>query len=269
MRHDDDHALLEDELRVLLERGTPMLRAPEGRLHQVRERVVRRRRRLRTAGATLTTVATLTLAGALLLPTTDGAERPALPAAPPTTVVTALPPRPVSFTELNGLTVDLPERWSALAVPADTYYPDARGFVGTQPPAPFTHPCQTVDKDDCAPPRWLGPGDVLIKLAGGWSGAEQASATAPRALSPPGAAEGECKAIGGEIERGAALRDDSEPSRNLATFQVCAAAGTTDATWTEVQTMIDNARLGGSAAPAPYPGDPSPSGLPPRSKAGQ
>ncbi|MCM2388947.1 hypothetical protein [Streptomyces albipurpureus] len=265
MRHEDDHALLEDELRVLLERGTPLLRAPEGRLRQVRERVTRRRRRLRMAGATATGAAALTLAGALLLPTTEEAQRPALPAAPPSTGVMAPLAEPVSFPELNGLTIELPERWSALAVPADTVHPDPLGFLGAQSLAPFTRPCQLTDPRDCAPVRRLGRGDVLITLSGGWSGKQQASETASRALSPSAAPDEGCEAIGGVTKRGVALLDDGKPNRRiLATFRVCAAAGTTDATWAEVQTMIDNARLGGSASPAPSPSKP-----PSSSKAGQ
>ena len=50
---------------MLLERATPRLPAPEGRLQQVRERIARRRRRRRAGGGGAVAVAALVLAGTL------------------------------------------------------------------------------------------------------------------------------------------------------------------------------------------------------------
>ncbi|QIQ04086.1 hypothetical protein [Streptomyces liangshanensis] len=142
----------EHELRVLLERATPHLGAPAGRMAQVRRRVVRRRRRRAALGAAVTGVATVAVLVTFLRPFAPGeAAAPAPvgsslrggPAAtdspestkPPTSSPTRAPKNasglPIAgFADL-GLKLTLSTGWTYGRVAAGT--PSPTDFVTNQP----------------------------------------------------------------------------------------------------------------------------------------
>ncbi|MEU5400765.1 hypothetical protein ABZ348_15905 [Streptomyces sp. NPDC005963] len=246
--HKDETA--ERELRVLLERGTPRLATPDGLLHQVRERVVRRRR-LKAAGVAGSAAVALTLAGVLLLPAPDDSHQPVLTARPP--VPAAPTANTVAFPELDGLTIQVPRRWNTLTMPVDPQLDiQPQGFIATQRIAPFPRPCRAEYANDCLPVERLGPKDVLITVTTGGPGKDRLDRRASRTLKPMGV-DDNCAAIGGVTTRAADLLSDSQPHPLvLSAFRVCAAAGTTAETWAEVQKMIDSAhRLGPADTYAP------------------
>ncbi|MFJ7996867.1 hypothetical protein ACIQ7D_06860 [Streptomyces sp. NPDC096310] len=188
----------ERELRVLLERVAPRLSGPEDRLARVRERVVRGRRRRRTAGAAGAAVAGLVLAGALLPGVVRGGPERVLPAATvPGPVPTAdlspstardrsgETPAPdgawVSFTHLRGLTLRPPSGWYTLDLPPDGESGvAARSFVSSRPLTPDDRSCPAGQRYDCPPLRTLGPDGALVTLVA--QGADTPPGTPP---SPP------------------------------------------------------------------------------------
>ncbi|MFJ2215047.1 hypothetical protein ACIQVO_31670 [Streptomyces sp. NPDC101062] len=214
------------ELRVLLERAAPRLPSPEGRLEQVRERIVRGRRRRRTAGAAAAAVTGLVLAGAVLPGVLRGGPEQVLPAATvPGPVPTAgssestardrsgETPTPdgayVSFPHLRGLTLRPPSRWYAVDVPPDgPSGAPARGFVSSRPLTPYDATCPVERRSDCPPVRTLGPGGALVTLVA--RGAETPATPAttvrdrsePRLLAEPSRG---CRQIGGTREYSALL----------------------------------------------------------------
>ncbi|MFE6738266.1 hypothetical protein [Streptomyces tubercidicus] len=145
-----------EEWRTLLERAVPDLPAPDDRLQQVRWRI-RRRRRRRTAtflgGLAVASVATMV--SLLRLPAT-----PDLPAAPHPTA--SHDTGTAHYRELSGLTVRLPQGWSASRA-KDRSTGEALGFAATQPMTGELTCSKERPKDSpCAPPAALGRGEALI-----------------------------------------------------------------------------------------------------------
>ncbi|MER5772210.1 hypothetical protein [Streptomyces sp. NPDC001985] len=258
MREPVDHA--EDELRVLLERATPELSAPEGRLRQVRERVARRRRR--RAGAAVLTVTALAVAGTLLPQTLDGLHhRPdstASPAGTPSVrAVEALPAPgsvrgagPLRFSELEGLAVDLPSSWHALAAPADSRNSvEAVGYLSTQPLTSLVRPCGRDRAPNCAPVERLAPGEVLIEVDDQTSvnpGREKTS----RALGEPAGMDRFCERIGGSAMYTAEVLNEDRYHDLRSVFRVCVTDGTSERTVRQAQKIVDSARYRDRSAPA-------------------
>ncbi|MFF2526616.1 hypothetical protein [Streptomyces liangshanensis] len=174
-----DTARGEHELRVLLERATPHLGAPAGRMAQVRRRVVRRRRRRAALGAAVTGVAAVAVLVMFLRPFAPGeAAAPAPvgsslrggPAAtdspvstkPPTRAPTSSPTSSPGRTPKNasgvpiagfadlGLKLTLNTGWAFGSVAAEE--PSATDFVTNQPlAARDTCPAGATGLYACAP----------------------------------------------------------------------------------------------------------------------
>ncbi|MGW6460838.1 hypothetical protein ACWF94_33750 [Streptomyces sp. NPDC055078] len=251
---------VEDELRVFLRRVTPDLPAPEGRLRQVRERIARRRRRV--MGAAVFTVTALAFAGALLPPAlrdtgTPPSRASAAPAASPVPTAPAGPGL-VAFPEQGSLTLRLPERWHALALPESLEYKEmASGYVSTRRLAPYRLPC-AKKPERCAPVGALGRGDVLLKLDYGREGdfAAQARKLEGR-LAKEKFNHGYCDDVGAPTSYTTLI-----PGPELDSYVnvvVCAAPGTPSVLIDGVGAMLTSATFGGVGA-SPVPSPPRPSG---------
>ncbi|MFI6703894.1 hypothetical protein ACIBJC_33990 [Streptomyces sp. NPDC050509] len=276
------------ELRVLLERAAPRLPSPEGRLEQVRERVVRGRRRRRTAGAAAAAVTGLVLAGALLPGVLRGGPEQVLPAAtvpgPVPTVPGPVPtadasestardrsgetPPPdgayVSFPHLRGLTLRPPSRWYTVDLPPDgPSGAPARGFVSSRPLTPYDTACPVERRSDCPPLRTLGPGGALVTLVEQGSGTPATTVgdrSEPHPLAKPSRA---CRQIGGTREYSALLSGvvdasdgatvspgTEEPvSVDLVVAVSLCAAGDAPGSVEAVHTMISGADFTAGSAP--------------------
>ncbi|MBL1097752.1 hypothetical protein [Streptomyces coffeae] len=146
----------EQEWRTLLERAVPDLPAPDDRLRQVRWRI-RRRRRQRAAAClgALAVAAVATMVSLIRMP-----AAPDRPTAPRPAV--SHDSRTTHYRELSGLTVRLPQGWSARSA-EDPSTGEALGFASTQPMAGELTCSKDRPKDSpCAPLAALGRGDALI-----------------------------------------------------------------------------------------------------------
>ncbi|MFE3599563.1 hypothetical protein [Streptomyces sp. NPDC059142] len=215
----------ERELRVLLERVAPRPAGPEDRLARVRERVVRGRRRRRSAGAAAVAVAGLALAGALLPGVVRGGPERVLPAATVPGPVTGVPgpdataaPSPstardrsgetpvpdgarVGFAHLGGLTLRPPSGWYALdPSPGDGPGAAAGGFVSSRPFVPYDGSCPAGRSGDCPPLRTLGPDGALVTLAGQGADLPPGTVGARSELHRSEQVSGGCRRIGGTRE---------------------------------------------------------------------
>ncbi|MFF8957802.1 hypothetical protein [Streptomyces sp. NPDC014894] len=258
MRKPADHG--EEELRVLLERATPRLAAPEGRLREVRLRVLRRRRR--RTGAAVLTVSALAVAGTTVLPAALRNESPGpVPPAASAPVRESGPPAhatpspapldgnvsSVGFPGLGGVEIALPRSWGVVAVPADAALKSpALGFAGTQKFTGFVRPCGSAKPIDCAPVKKLGPGDVLIRLSAG----QKTTDAAVRGPNPVSAVNGFCELVGGSVSRQVKAPDPRTA------FTVCVAGGVSEKTLKTAQQILDSAGFSDLPAPAaPLPAE--------------
>ncbi|WP_327235904.1 hypothetical protein OG349_20050 [Streptomyces sp. NBC_01317] len=179
----EEHQEHEDhELRILLERATPHLGAPAGRMVQVRRRVVRRRQRRAALGAVVTGVAAVAVLVTFLRPfAPDASSAPPAPlgsslhggpsesggpmSRPPTHAPTSSPTSSpgtpfTGFPDL-GLKLALSAGWSSGSVRPKA--PSAADFVTNQPVvARDTCPDLVTGVFACAPVSPLGEDGVVI-----------------------------------------------------------------------------------------------------------
>ncbi|MEW1719542.1 hypothetical protein [Streptomyces sp. NPDC093109] len=275
----------EQELRILLERAVPRLPTPEGRLDDVRQRVVRtRRRRRRTAGAAAVTVTGLVVAGVLLPGLLPGGERPALPASPAPSItapsitapsVTA-PPAPAPslsattdpgeglrtrFPQLGALSLRLLPGWQAPTVRTGTpATPSGPGYLANQPLAPYDPDCSDRDSLGCRPLRTLLPSGALARITAPVNATDQAR------LAPANSLSSFCQAVGAAKEYigafgGPAPVGNGAASGADAAFTVTLCLGSDSPGIVEdVHTMISSADFGTEATEAPEdPTSPTPS----------
>ncbi|GAA2238114.1 hypothetical protein GCM10010232_26120 [Streptomyces amakusaensis] len=249
----------EDELRVLLERATPELAAPEGRLRQVRERVARRRRR--RAGAAVLVASALAVAGTVL-PTAlrDAGVRPVRPAAsepaPGPSYRQAEPPvqwgeekvRSVRFPLLAGATIDLPESWRALTVPAAGGPAAAVGYAGTVPLTGLADSCEPETDTDCASLRKLGREDVLIRLTDGTSGGPD-RAKSGNGPEPPRRTDSFCRRVGGDLSYTTEALDEGTNYDLRTDFDICVHVNASEETRATVQRIVNSTRFREMTAP--------------------
>ncbi|MEV6784343.1 hypothetical protein [Streptomyces sp. NPDC051098] len=260
-REGDQAEYAEQELRVLLERVTPKLPAPEGRLQQVRERMARRRRVRRTGGATAVAVTAVVLAGTLapnLL--RDEGARQATPAAPMPSGQAA--ETAVTFPELSALTLRLPERWRVLAVPeAPESKVAAHGFAGNQLlPAAADRACPDKVVRGCLPQEVLRPGGVLLTLTMQRSVGLGTKAGQPAELYDTATVTPACRKIGGRTSYSALVGGVPDTDAGVL-VTLCVATGTPRGTVDEARRIVAGMRFGGvTASPAPTP---TPFGAPP------
>lgn len=156
-----------EELRRLLERAVPRLPAPAERVDRVRDRVLRRRRRLRAGGVGSVTVAVALLVAVVWQGTHglggeagDGTRTAIPPAGPPD----ASRSDAVRYPELAGLTVPVPEEWHARAGTQTTKHGLTRGFLSSQPIDPARFCPKSENPALCQPVGKLRPGDAVITL---------------------------------------------------------------------------------------------------------
>ncbi|MEV8395150.1 MULTISPECIES: hypothetical protein [unclassified Streptomyces] len=252
----------ERELRILLERAVPRLPAPEGRLHGVRERIARTRRRRRTAGTAAAAVTGLVLAGTLLPGVSRVGEESTPPAssAPSVTAPPATPPpapspgdgrdRRTRFAQVAGLTLRLPDTWGALDVPEDVRYKQpARGFVSSQPLVPYEQPCPGNDPGLCLPVAPLRPGGVLVTLVARSGIDLSPKAQDPPALYPSDSPSAACRKIAGTQEFYGLIGGVPAPYSAI-TVTLCV-AGDSPGTVEDAHAMITGADFGRAPENAP------------------
>ncbi|GGZ15688.1 hypothetical protein GCM10010387_05140 [Streptomyces inusitatus] len=258
----------EDELRVLLERATPKLAAPEGRLRQVRERVARRRRR--RAGAAVLVASALAVAGTVL-PTAlrDAGLQPVRPAAsesepaPGPSYTQAEPPVPwgeekvrsVRFPLLAGATVDLPESWRALTVPAVTAAggpAEAVGYVGTVSLTGPADSCEPETDTGCASLEKLGREDVLIRLTDGTSTSTSGSPDRAKSRNGPDLprrTDSFCERVGGDLSYTTEALDEGTNYDLRTDFDICVHVNASEETMSTVQRIVNSTRFREMTAP--------------------
>ncbi|ANW19163.1 hypothetical protein [Streptomyces clavuligerus] len=240
----------EHDLRTLLELGTPRLTAPEGRVGQIRARVVRNRRR--RAGAVLVTMSALAVTGLLVphaLQGDPGGVRQSVPPAAPPPLMTP-EDREVRFNGLEGLTLKAPAAWHALEVGRD-YAPlvEPGGFLGTQRLTARPPSCVPVDEGACPPLKRLGERDVLIRVSGFKAVAETWNG---QPFQRSEYVDGFCEQIGGTRSYMKSFAVERASGGLGAVIQVCAGEKTSTATMTRVRSVADSARFpqeGGVSAP--------------------
>ncbi|MFI6285810.1 hypothetical protein ACIBCM_13815 [Streptomyces sp. NPDC051018] len=254
----------ERELRILLERATPRLVSPEGRLEQIRERI--RRRRRRAVGATATAVTVLALAGTLL-PAALRDPGPVPPAAPSVSVGPSVSSpsgtageHTAEFPHLAGLRLRLPEGWQSLEVPeaAESKAP-ARGFAADQPLRAFRQPCAVDGARTCLPLGRLRPGGALLELTlekkpGRWPLKVRKLGLPLDRLPKPTPA---CRSIGGVYSYTAVIAG-AKGSRALVSVALCGAEDMPERTVNEMTDSVEDARY----AEAPRRQSTSPRALP-------
>ncbi|MFI1394380.1 hypothetical protein [Streptomyces sp. NPDC020681] len=248
---DRDPDLFEElELRILLERGTPKLPTPDGRLQQVRERIARRRLRRRTAGAAAAAVTALVLAGTLMPQALRGDPEPVQPAGPAPSLSTG-GTTAVRFPDLGNLTLRLPADWHALAEPEDLLHKaPARGFAGTQQLTAHDRPCPASDQRECLPVQALQPGHVLLTLAMESSAGLRTKVQVPPVLYRQ-TVQPACRAIRGGSEYSTLLGALPNPDSGVVSVSLCAGVGTSAKTVDDVRRMLAGARFGDDGAAAP------------------
>ncbi|MEO3972682.1 hypothetical protein [Streptomyces sp. CAU 1734] len=251
----------EHELRVLLQRATPRLRAPDGRLGQVRERIARRRRRVRAAGAVALGVTALVLTGTLVpsvLLTTE--ESAGGPAAAPTGAPDPPAPEPGarSYPGLGSLVLRLPAQWHAREVrlPAGGAM-STHGYVST---GMFTernsHPGETTCDPDgrtyCLPMRLMRPGDVLIALRSTVNPllVDKAEAQGSGVLVRAPEVSGRCQGIEGVTSYNALINGHPRPGTAVLA-EVCLARKAGKETLEAVERSLTGARFDASAPALP------------------
>ncbi|MBU3863876.1 hypothetical protein KN815_07195 [Streptomyces sp. 4503] len=188
----------EQEWRTLLERAVPDLRAPDDRIQQVRWRIRRRRRQRAAACLGALAVASVATVTSLI-------RTPATPDPPATPHPTAShDSRTAHYPELSGLTVRLPEGWSARSA-EDPATGEALGFASTQPMTGELTCSKDRPKDSpCAPPTTLGRGDALIVFRTGAT-ADATATDGPR-LRTAKALSSLCRTLGATQQRDVGLR---------------------------------------------------------------
>ncbi|MEV4973597.1 hypothetical protein [Streptomyces scopuliridis] len=284
----------ERELRILLEKAVPRLPAPEGRLHGVRERVARNRRRRRTAGAAAAAVTGLALAGTLLpgvlragpestppasaapsVTAPRGTDPSATPPPSAATPDTATPsaagpdtatqgPTPgdardqrTRFAHVAGLTLRLPDTWQALDVPEDARYKQpARGFVSNQRLVPYDRACPGNDPSLCLPVRSLRPGGALVTLVADSSSDLSAKSQVPPALYVSARLSPACRKIAGTQEFTGLIGGAPAPS-SAVIVTVCV-AGDSPGTVEDAHAMVTGADFGRAVETAPTTAEHSP-----------
>ncbi|MFD3436794.1 hypothetical protein ACFWU3_04730 [Streptomyces sp. NPDC058685] len=257
-REGDQSEYAEQELRVLLERATPKLPAPEGRLQQVRERMARRRRMRRTGGATAVAVTAVVLAGTLApdLLRDDGTRQvtPAAPMPSGRAAQKAAPETAVTFPELSALTLRLPERWRALAVPETPEFKSAaQGFAGNQLPGAVGRACPDKAVRGCLPLEVLRPGGVLLTLTMERGAGFGTKARQPAELYDTVTVTPACRKIGGRTSYSTLVGGVPDPDAGLL-VTLCVATGTPRGTVDEARRIVAGMRFGGvTASPAPTP----------------
>ncbi|MFJ1601342.1 hypothetical protein [Streptomyces sp. NPDC088261] len=207
----------EHDLRVLLERATPHLGAPAGRMGQVRRRVVRRRQRRAALGAAVTGVAAVAVLVTFLRPfapdassappaplgsslRADPSDGPAPPPAPHDPTSSPTSSSGTSLTGFPGLGVKLTlsPGWHAKSVRPKT--PSAADFVTNQPVVSRdTCPDLITGVFACAPVSPLGEDGVVIAFQ------ETNKPHAPLGkktftLDKPVRASKSCQLLGGDLE---------------------------------------------------------------------
>ncbi|MFF0446233.1 hypothetical protein ACFYT4_07430 [Streptomyces sp. NPDC004609] len=247
----------ERELRVLLERATPRLPSPEGRLEQIRERI--RRRRRRAVGATATAVTVLALAGTLL-PDALRDPGPVPPAAPSVSGGPTVPPPPsgtvgertVGYPELAGLRLRLPGGWQTLELPeSGEFKVPARGFAADQPLRAFPRPCAADDQRACMPLDRLRPGGALLELtpehSGKWPLKLRKHGIPLNRLAKPTPA---CLSIGGAYSYSALIAGAKDPGV-LISAVLCGAEDMPESTVNDMKDRVEGARFDDTEAPGP------------------
>ncbi|MER6917215.1 hypothetical protein ABT354_36710 [Streptomyces sp. NPDC000594] len=242
----------EEELRTLLERGAPRNAAPDGRLAQIRTRVVRRRQR--RAGAAVLGAVALAVVGMLVPQSLRDEPRALPPAAPPP----LMPPQEhdVRFLDQRGLTVSVPVGWHTLEIGED-YQPLSLsgGFISTQPLTARPPSCAPVDEGPCPALDRLGPRDVVIRVSGvkavaeGWN-------TQP--LQRQRLTDGWCEQVGGAATYVRTFAVARKQGDVAAVVSVCAGENLSSATLGSARTVVDSLRFdagkagtAGSTATAP------------------
>ncbi|MYV55643.1 hypothetical protein [Streptomyces sp. SID3212] len=223
---DQEHE--EHELRVLLERATPHLGAPAGRMVQVRRRVARRRQRRAALGAAVTGVAAVAVLVTFLRPFTPG-ESSARPAPlgsslravpsdgpttpPPTDDPTSSPGTALAGFPDLGLKLTLSPGWRTGSVRPKTA--SAADFVTNQPVVAWdTCPDLITGVFACAPVSPLGKDGVVIAFQK-TNKPHVPSGKKTFNLDKPVRASKSCQLFGGDLEFAAwgiaRTTDDNRP----------------------------------------------------------
>ncbi|MFJ1649692.1 hypothetical protein [Streptomyces sp. NPDC088258] len=279
-REGDPDQRHEQELRILLERAVPRLPDPESRWADVRERVVRARRRRRTVGAAAATVTAFVLAGVVLPSALRGGSERIPPAAPAPSLshpegdgrgdgdspdgggggrgdggrdASPAPSRPggqggrVHFPELNGVSLRLLAGWRALE------YPEAvgsgpyshtvlvNGPVAGRSPECVEGEAEGGEGEGCGPMASLLSGGALVGFAPAPEKDRSVVLTGAPVLRPVEALSPVCLGAGGVAEYTALLAGPSDTAE--LTVSLCASGDAPEAV-EDVHTMIASADFG-------------------------